>query len=118
MNGKQRCVLAAALGLLILNFVFPYSSTPEIESIQTEDELTIRSTVRTGFLPFWEVQKRQADSNPVLKDNPFGDTYILWPWLGIFAVIIVFTAVGLFNKFRDEDPVTQKAEEPKPATSA
>ena len=85
MNTRQIAALALGGVLLVLNFVFPYSSYPTKES--SEDGRTFRVTTRLGFVPIWKVWEGQEKA--VLKGNLFDDTIIQWPAVLVMAAGIV-----------------------------
>lgn len=58
-------------------------------------------------MPFWTVHSEHEKA--LLEGNPFGDTYILWPWVFVFAAIIVVTSVWLIYRLGEpENAVSQE----------
>jgi hypothetical protein len=86
VNTRQKLVVALGVALLVLNFLFPYTSYPVKEPSQ--DGRSVRITVRSGFRPLWEALREHERAT--LKGNPFDDTMIQWPTvLGLAGGIVL-----------------------------
>ena len=99
MNAKQKSVLVLGALLLLLNFVFPYTSYPVWESSEPGIE---RFGVDTTFMPIWSA--REAHERAPLKGNPWSDTIVLWGMVAKFAAGIVVVSSSLCFLLRSRPP--------------